>query len=251
VEKEKARDEAEEAASKRQEQVGEAQTALQAARKSVEDAGGERLALEKDRDEFVADIETLWTPLKNSEIASKDWRARDKLITRLGQQLKRVGVAESLLKAVPVALKTKAGERSEFANTTVAHAEELYGKHIEALKGRVESFGAEEARRAEAVTAAEGAAKVAEDALAAATESSSAAQAAFKEETKAEREHAAKMKKFPARATKLEKQLAKAQAELQHLNEVVTSFEALRNAPAAPAAPAAEAAAAEVVLPEN
>lgn len=211
---------------RKQEALNEAQAALEVAKQKVETADGERQALEQTRDDFVAGLEGLWAPLKASV---KDWRQRNSMLGKLAEKLKQIGVEESLLAALQVALKTPVSSRSEFALTAVASAEDAYAKHIDVLKERVASFAEQEmSARTAAVTDADAQAKTAQEALDAAYEANCAAQNAWLAETTAEVEHKTKMAAYAPTAAELEQKSVAARAELASLEEVCSGFEALR-----------------------
>jgi len=228
AEKAQARDAAAEATKKQQEAFAEAQAKLTSAKGDAKTADEEKQAGEKDRDEYAAGLAELWVPLKNGEIAGKQWREREKMLGRLESKMKVAGAHPSLLAALPVALKLKPDARSDFAQATVVHAEELYSQHLELLKQRVEQLAAQVSARAASVTEAEGGVKAAQEALDAAMDADIAAQNAWVEVASEETMHEAKMKTLDPRSAQLDEELAQARSEVASLQEVLDSFEALR-----------------------
>jgi len=226
AEKQKAVDEFEKVRKEKEKLLAEANAVMEAAVQKAAAGDSEKLAMEKDHADFVQGLTDLWAPLKNSEITQ--WRARDKFLQRLADKLKVVGVPEALMQALPVALKIKVDTRSEFGKLTVAHGEELYSKHVDALKEKLDNFGQELQSRAEAVAAAEASAKAAQEALDTAMQTSIDAQNAWAEEQTGEHEHSQKMKGHGPAVKACDAKLDEAKTALGALQEVVSKFEAVR-----------------------
>lgn len=233
AEKQHVVDDAEVARKAKDTELAEAQAALEAANSKAKAGDDERLALERDRDDFVTGLAELFAPLKNSELAGTQWRARDKLMARLLEKLKVIGVAEALMQGLPVALKMKVDTRSDFAKLTVTHGEELYTKHMQALTENVDNFGQTIMNYAKAVAAAEASAKAAQEALNAATETSIDAQNAWVAETTVDAVHRTKMAGHAPAAKAVTEQIEAATSKLAHFGGVVGGFEALRPVAAA------------------
>jgi len=235
AEKVEARDKAEQAYKEQQSILDDANVGLEAARKKVEDAEAERLSMQKTREEFEAGLTELWSPLKASELAGRQWRERDKLLAKLLEKLKYIGVEQSLQTGLLVALKTNVTQRGEFAQSTVSYAEEAYLKHMAALKERVDNFGEEVSARTAAVAEAGATVAAAKAAVDKACEVSIVAQNAWLDETTVESDHSAKTVTFAPMAEKIMAKLSSAQAEVAHHQEVLDNFMRLRTVERAPA----------------
>lgn len=224
AEKTKIMNDAGEATSKQQSAVTEAQASLASAKEKAAAADEEKQTMEKVRDDFVNGLTELWEPLKASNL---QWRQRDKKLAKLAEKMQVSGAEPSLLAALPVALKIKAESRPEFAQATVAHAEDIYMKHVEVLKAKVDNFrGAQDS--ASATADAESCAKAAQEAFDAAMSADIDAQNAWAEVASEDKEHKDKMKAFAPTAAKLEKQLEHAKAQVAHIQGVFDSFQAIR-----------------------
>jgi len=254
AEKKEECDTAHEAMKSKEGPLDEAQVASEAAKRSAEAADGERVGLEKNRDDFAAGLVDLWQPLKASEFQGNRWRERDSKLAQLVKKFQCIGLEESLLAAIKTALKIKGDVRGEFALAAVTCAEEAYMKHIEVLRERVDAFGSEICSRATAVAEAEASAKAAQEALDNAVQANIDAQNVWGDETNVQTMHEAKMKAYEPAFEKLQWKLADARAEFAHLEQVSGSFESQRSIrlpgveevgtaePAAAAGPVAEAA---------
>jgi len=228
TEKVEARDKAEQAHKEQQSILDDAVVSLEAARKKVEEAEGERQSMQNTREEFEAGITELWSPLKASELQGRQWREREKLLAKLSEKLQCVGVEQSLQKALLVALKINVTQRGEFAQSTVSYAEEAYLKHVADLKERFDNFGEEVSTRTAAVAEAGDRVAAAQAAVDMACEASIVAQNAWVDETTVESDHRAKTKTFAPTAEKIVAKLSSAQAALAQHQEVFDSFIRLR-----------------------
>lgn len=117
--------------------------------------------------QFVADVEAfqkllddMWQPLKSGAFPGAQWRKRDKVLAELMEKLKPLGLDESLVEALLVALKLRLDQRTAFAQKAFDCAEGAFEKHKAALAERVAGTATEEETRDRMVTEAE--AKVAE-----------------------------------------------------------------------------------------
>jgi len=227
-EKVEARDKAEQAHKEQQSILDDAVLSLEAARKKVEVAEGERQSMQKTREDFEAGITDLWSPLKASELKGHRWREREKLLAKLSEKLQCIGVEQSLQKALIVALKINVTSRGEFAQSTVSYAEEAYLKHIAALKETFDNFGEEVSARTAAVAEAGARVAAAQAAVDMACEASIVAQNAWVDETTVESDHIAKTATFKPIAEKNAAKLSSAQAALAQHQEVFNSFIRLR-----------------------
>merc|ERR1719221_572795 len=88
-------------------------------------------------------------------MSGKDWRARNKHIDIIMQNLKKAGIVESLACAIPVALKMKPADRGFFAQKTIEFGENFINNHIARLTERSANIDAEVTEQAQAVAAAE------------------------------------------------------------------------------------------------
>lgn len=228
AEKVEVRDKAEQAHKEQQSILDDAVVGLEAAKKSVEVAEGERQSLQETREDFEAGITDLWSPLKASELQGKQWRERERLLVKLSDKLRDMGVEQSLQTALLVALKINVTLRGEFAQSTVSYAEEAYLKHIASLKERIENFGEEVSARTAAVAKAGAKVAAAQEAVDVACEASIVAQNAWVDETTVESEHRAKTMTFAPTAEKITLKLSSAKAALDQHQEVFDSFMRLR-----------------------
>lgn len=242
AEKVEARDKAEQAYKEQQSILDDANVGLEAARKKVEDAEAERQSMQKTREEFEAGLTELWSPLKASELQGRQWRERDKLLAKLLEKLKCIGVEQSLQTGLLAALKINVSQRGEFAQSTVSYAEEAYLKHTAALKERVDNFGEEVSARSAAVADAGARVAAAQAAVDMACEVSIVAQNAWVDETSVESDHSAKTATFAPTAEKITAKLSSAQAALAQHQEVLDNFLRLRTVERPTAAEEAHAA---------
>merc|ERR1712203_559627 len=112
---------------------------------------GELEALKQGLADFEHGLTDLWQPLKASEIPGQKWRERDNKLKQLVVKFQAIGVEESLLAGIQLALKMRVDTRGEFAQSTVVAAEEAYTAHISAKKESVDGFGSTISARAAAV----------------------------------------------------------------------------------------------------
>jgi len=224
----KSRDEAAEKSRVRKEAVECTLAALEGAKQQAEVAEAQRQCLEQERDEFEAGHAELFLPFKTSAVVGKHWREREKVLARLMPKLKVAGAEASLLAGLPVALKSKADIRSEFAVATVAHAEDLYMQHIESLKAKVEEFSSELSSRHAAVADGEAAAKVAQEALDVAIEEDIIVQNAWVAVTSELFEQDAKLKTHGPKVEQVQLQLMQLRTEADNVQQILDSFEASR-----------------------
>merc|ERR1719221_86366 len=128
-----------------------------------------QLVLNAQRSADVTEFEQLysetWQSLKSGTIPGKDWRLRNRAIDTIVKAFTKVGIAKSLISALPTALKLKPAERGPFAQATVDFGEETFATHIAGLKERIANNDTEAAAKAQAVAVAEAATLSAEKTL--------------------------------------------------------------------------------------
>merc|ERR1712242_445405 len=182
--------------------------------KKAEEVDGSRASLEVNLKNWQDGYAEMWSPLKASELAGASWRKRDKLLAQLADKLNEIGTETSLLAGLQVALKMNVKTRSDFAQATIACAEDAYAKHVDILKERVDNFGAEISASSAEVAEAEAGVQAANDANSKAIEASIEAQNLWAAETDVELKHQTKVERFQPTVTKLSQKLAQAQADL-------------------------------------
>merc|ERR1711941_227644 len=87
----------------------------------------------------------------------KDWRARNKMIDMIIQTLLKAGIDQSLVSALPVAMKTKPADRGPFAQKTLDFGEECFSNHITRLSERSANIDIKAVEQVQAVAAAQAA----------------------------------------------------------------------------------------------
>lgn len=92
--------------------------------------------------------DTKWAPLRDGAVTGREWRERNKMIDALVQALAGAGADASLLAALPLALKSKSGDRAAFAAKTVEHTEVVLAEHAGSLSSKVAGAQGEAARSA-------------------------------------------------------------------------------------------------------
>lgn len=153
-----------------------AETDAETASKNATQAHEETLKEEADLDAkhkqnqekkaaFEEVLKEVWTPLKNFEYVGKDWRLRDKQITRLMSSMEECSIDESLRDSLPVALRTKPEARGPFAAKVLEFGEAAISKHIEELASKIASFDSTVALCKEKVSSAEALVKSTADSL--------------------------------------------------------------------------------------
>merc|ERR1712183_446788 len=92
--------------------------------------------------------------LKTGAYGFSNWRQKNKDIESLKELLVKLNPPESLIDALPAALKNRADKRGEFASKTVQFAEGEIREHIAALEAKISNFENEVSEQAQVIFAA-------------------------------------------------------------------------------------------------
>jgi len=247
--------EAVDASSKESTEKAEAvQAALEAvhvAQKAVTEAAARVGSLESEKAEAIAEkveyenlLSETFESLKQGTVAGH-WSNKQKLATVVVEMLDKVGLDASLKGALPVALKAKPAERGPFALKAIEFGEELLAKHIAALTAKLAGFDAEAELRAKAAADAESALTEKNTVLEEKKKEHKDAKAVLHEKegvlSKAKRD----AKALEPRGKEAATNLAKTQAALTSVKELVAKYEELLKGFAPPVAADAVAEASE------
>eukprot|EP00928_Gymnodinium_smaydae_P090110 TRINITY_DN7395_c0_g5_i1.p1 TRINITY_DN7395_c0_g5~~TRINITY_DN7395_c0_g5_i1.p1 ORF type:complete len:420 (-),score=151.99 TRINITY_DN7395_c0_g5_i1:158-1417(-) len=135
-------------------EVSAAKAALEGEKAKLKTLSDANVACGAARTERHDLVEETWTQLKNG-MTGAQWRARNKLIDRVGAVLEEMGLEESVKLAVPVALKTKALDRGEFAWKALEFAEEALRNSVAEMDVKLKGHEAEVAEQRKMIDAAE------------------------------------------------------------------------------------------------
>jgi len=113
-----------------------------------------------EQEAFQTLLNDIWEPLKACQFSGQQWRKRDRFCSDLIEKLSPLGIEESLIEALQVALKMKIDQRSEFAQKALASAEDAFEKHKVLLGDRIAETSNQESECEKIVAEAE--AKLAE-----------------------------------------------------------------------------------------
>jgi len=234
--------------------IKKAKAALQAEQEKVASIAGDKAEAEAKRSEFDQVMQGDFVKLKNSEFPNKEWRARNKTIARVLEHFGHAEVSQSLLDALPVALKTIAADRGKFALVVVEHADAAVNDQMEKMTAAIGALDAAAAEQTRAVAGAEQAIAAAEEVGKVAWQEMVDAENAWVEEQGKKDAETATVKSAAPKAQELVEQVEKACRAMERFNGLRAHFDALVE-PAAPqpevadASPAPEAPA-EAAAPE-
>jgi len=234
--------------------VTKAKEKLEAEQAKAAAIASDKASVESKRSEFDQVMQGDFCKLKNSEFPNKDWRARNKTITRVLEHFGHADVCQALLDALPVALKTAAADRGKFAQAAVEHADAAVKDYMEKMTAAVSAFDAPVAEQAKEVADAEQAVAAAELVGATAWQEMVDAENAWVEEQGRKDDETATVSSSAPKAMELAEGVEAASRALERLSSLRAQFTAL-DEQAAPRPEVADASPApevpmEVAAPE-
>jgi chromosome segregation ATPase len=234
--------------------VKTAKEKLEAEQAKAASIASDKASVESKQSEFDQVMQGDFKKLKNSEFPNKDWRARNKTITRVLEHFGHADVCQALLDALPVALKTAAADRGKFALAAVEHAEAAVKDYMEKMTAAITAFNSPLAQQAKEVSDAEQAVAAAELVGKTAWQEMVDAENAWVEEQGRKDDETATVNSAAPKAKALEESVEEASRALERFNGLRAQFVALADHAApqpevADASPAPEAPM-EVAAPE-
>jgi len=208
-----------------------ADTALKDAQAAVADASSKQGQMATDSEAFEKDVAEVFPALKDGAFAPKDWRLRQKAISRLSQLLRQSVAPESLISACQVAFKEKPECRGPFAAKTIEAAEVLLQSYTEACKHAITEAGSKLEELRVVVTQAELAAQAAQSELEAAQTSMISEDNSWLEAADAVTHIKLAIKNFDQKQEDLTSELEQSRASLQRFRELMDQFRALKDPP--------------------
>jgi len=219
----------------------EAQKAFEASQRNVEDQTTAKDTFEKESSE-------VFPVLKEANYPAKEWRLRNKTISRLSQLLEESSAPESLIAAAKIAFKDKAEARGEFAVATVDATEACLKAHVESCSQGIAEAGSKVEELRIDVAAKDDVAKNSQSELDAAQEAMISADNEWVEADSMVLDLKNVIKHFDQTDKDLAAELAACQASFQRFQDLMGKFQTVRDegtegasASAAPAAEEAEA----------
>lgn len=211
--------------------VASAQQALSAEEKRADAIAGERACAEVEREEYEGVLQDTLARLREGVVSSRQRREHEKLLKLLLDTLCGLGVDQSLLDALRVALKTKAEARGVFANLAVSSADEALQKHIALLSDKVDSMGLEFTQCAEVVKRAQEALAVAQQAQSSVLDEQVAAENMLQEAESRRQEAAASVRVSKAEVNRSSVVLSESCVESKRVSELFAQFVEWRDGP--------------------
>merc|ERR1711920_448355 len=208
--------------------VENAQTRLELEQEQQKRQETSHVQLLSEKAEFEQVHNEKWQPVKSGTILGKDWRTRNKMIDMITQTLLKAGIDQSLVSALPVALKTKPAERGPFAQKTLDFAEECFSNHITGLAERSAKIDITMAEHVQAVAVAHTALSTASKTMDEKTEEQKDAKDLSNVAKQARDEAVALVEATAAKLQEFATELENERKNLLRVQEVSAKFEALK-----------------------
>jgi len=208
--------------------VVSAQQALAAEEGRVVALTGERACAEAEKEEYEGVLQDTLARLTEGV---KQWREREKLLKSLLDVLGGLGLDQSLLDALPVALKTKAEARGVFAKLAVSTADEALQKRVRLLSDQAEGLGEKASECTKAVQHAQEALAVAQQAQSAALDAHVVVENALHEADLLMQEAAASVQALKAETIRRSTALDESRTESARVSELFAQFAEWRDGP--------------------
>jgi len=102
--------------------------------KTVAELNKEHVAAKESYEQLITEA---WTPLKDSVFVGREWRTRDRHISRLMAALKQIDIPASLAAALPLVLKSKSEARGTFSFEVLKYGEAAIAGHVATLSENI------------------------------------------------------------------------------------------------------------------
>jgi len=190
------------------------------------DSHKQRVA-EKDGLQHV--FENDWKPLKEASFASNLWRKRNQSIDMVVTMMRTIDADESLVDAVPPALKEKLAERGTFTQKVIEHAEAAMTGHAAQLDARIGNIDTEGVDRVEAVRAAQASLDAAEANKTACQEALDTCKSEVHEEQRTHKSAGKAVEQAVPYLKRLTKALEQKEQQCERVRALVSEFKALND----------------------